>query len=42
MLTANAPEDLHSFRQQFDSIVTRFFRDNVVRQDYLLSRAVRP
>ena len=40
MLTANAPEDLHSFRQKFDAIVARFFRDNVVRQDYLLSRAV--
>ena len=40
MLTANAPEDLHSFRQKFDAIVARFFGDNVVRQDYLLSRAV--
>lgn len=40
-LTANAPERLHGFRQQFDSIVARFFRDNIVRQDYLLSRAAK-
>lgn len=41
MLGANAPSELESFRQQFDEIVARFFRDNLVRQDYLLSRATR-
>jgi SAM-dependent methyltransferase len=41
MLSANAPDQLQSFRQQFDSIVSRFFRDNLVRQDYLLSRALK-
>jgi hypothetical protein len=30
-----------SFRQQFDAIVHDFFRDNMVRQDYLLSRGIR-
>jgi SAM-dependent methyltransferase len=40
-LTAKAPDQLQLFRQQFDAIVTRFFRDNIVRQHYLLSRAVK-
>jgi SAM-dependent methyltransferase len=40
-LAAKAPEELHSFRQEFDSIVAGFFRDNIVHQDYLLSRAAR-
>jgi len=40
-LSANAPEELETFRQQFDAIVARFFRDNIVQQDYLLSRAAK-
>ena len=40
-LSANAPERLQEFRQEFDAVVSRFFRDNLVRQDYLLSRAAR-
>jgi SAM-dependent methyltransferase len=40
-LSENAPNQLQSFRQQFDSIVSLFFRDNIVRQDYLLSRALK-
>ena len=40
-LSENAPERLQEFRQEFDSLVARFFRDNLVRQDYLLSRAVK-
>ncbi len=40
-LSANSPGQLQEFRQEFDLIVSPFFRDNLVRQDYLLSRAVR-
>jgi SAM-dependent methyltransferase len=40
-LSTKAPERLQQFRQEFDSIVARFFRDNKVRQDYLLSRATK-
>jgi hypothetical protein len=40
-LSANAPERLQEFRQESDLIMSRFFRDNTVRRDYLLSRAVK-
>jgi SAM-dependent methyltransferase len=40
-LSASAPGQLQEFRQEFDSMVSRFFRDNQVRQDYLLSRAAK-
>ena len=40
-LNVNAPGRLHEFREEFDTIVSRFFRDNLVRQDYLLSRGLK-
>jgi len=40
-LGAHAPEQLAEFRSEFESIVSRFFRDNLVRQDYLLTRATK-
>jgi SAM-dependent methyltransferase len=38
-LSATDPGKLAAFRQEFDAIVAQYFRDNVVRQDYLLTRA---
>jgi len=40
-LSASDPERLRKFRQEFDSIVATYFRDNVVRQDFLLTRATK-
>ena len=40
-LAATDLERLVAFRKEFDSIVARYFRDNVVRQDYLLTRATK-
>jgi SAM-dependent methyltransferase len=40
-LSATDPDRLRVFRQEFDSIVALYFRDNVVRQDYLLTRATK-
>jgi SAM-dependent methyltransferase len=40
-LTATDRDRLHAFRQEFDAIVAEYFRDNVVRQDYLLTRATK-
>jgi SAM-dependent methyltransferase len=38
-LSATSPERLREFRQEFDAVVTQYHRDNLVRQDYLLTRA---
>ena len=38
-LEVSDPGRLRSFRQEFDSIVEQYLRDNLVRQDYLLTRA---
>jgi SAM-dependent methyltransferase len=38
-LSANDPERLRAFRQEFDEIVSEFYEDNVVRQDYLMTLA---
>ena len=40
-LSASDPERLEKFRQEFDSVVSRYLRDNVVRQDFLLTRATK-
>jgi SAM-dependent methyltransferase len=40
-LTATDRDRLHAFRQEFDAIVAEYFRDNIVRQDYLLTRAIK-
>jgi 2-polyprenyl-3-methyl-5-hydroxy-6-metoxy-1,4-benzoquinol methylase len=40
-LTTTSPEALAAFRQEFESIVAEYLHDNVVRQEYLLSRAVK-
>ena len=38
-LSATNPDKLRAFRQEFDAIVAQYLHDNVVRQDYLLTRA---
>jgi hypothetical protein len=35
------PGRLAQFRREFDELVAPYFEDNVVRQDYLLTRAVK-
>jgi SAM-dependent methyltransferase len=38
---AAEPERLATFRAEFDTLITLYFRDNVVRQDFLMTRAVK-
>lgn len=38
-LSATSPDQLRAFREEYDAIVAESMRDNVVRQDYLLTRA---
>jgi SAM-dependent methyltransferase len=40
-LSTTNPEALAAFRQEFESIVAEYLHDNVVRQEYLLTRAVK-
>jgi SAM-dependent methyltransferase len=40
-LSASDPEKLAHFRREFDAIVSEYFHDNIVRQDYMLTRAVK-
>jgi SAM-dependent methyltransferase len=42
MLSTSNPARLASFRREYDALVAPYFDDNVVRQDYLLTRAVKP
>ena len=38
-LAASQPERLEAYRAEFDAIVSQYMRDNLVQQDYLLTRA---
>jgi len=38
-LSATDPGRLREFRREFDAVVTQYCRDNLVRQDYLMTRA---
>ena len=40
-LSASDPARLAQFRREYDALVAPYFEDNVVRQDYLLTRAVK-
>ncbi len=40
-LSGTDPERLHTFRQEFDAMVANYFRRNIVRQGYLLTRAIK-
>jgi SAM-dependent methyltransferase len=39
MLSANDPGKLASFRAEFEGIVASYYKDNLVRQDYLMTAA---
>jgi hypothetical protein len=40
-LGASDPERLAQFRREYEALVAPYFEDNIVRQDYLLTRAVK-
>jgi len=40
-LSANDPSKLAAFRQQYDALVTEYFRENTVQQDFLMTRATK-
>ena len=40
-LSATNSDALPEFRQEFDAIVGEYLRDNIVQQNYLLTRAVK-
>jgi SAM-dependent methyltransferase len=41
MLSASDPARLAQFRREYDAIIRDYMQDNVVRQDYLLTRATK-
>jgi SAM-dependent methyltransferase len=41
MLSASDPERLAKFRREYDALIAPYFEDNIVRQDYLMTRAIR-
>jgi SAM-dependent methyltransferase len=41
-LSISDPARLARFREEYDALVAPYFEDNVIRQDYLLTRAVKP
>ena len=41
ILSASDPEKLAAFRQEYEALVAQYFVDNTVRQDYLMSRAIK-
>jgi hypothetical protein len=41
MLEASDPARLADLRREFDTLAVGYFRDNVFRQDYLLTRATK-
>ena len=38
-LAASDPARLEAYRAEFDAMAAPYLRDNIVRQDYLLTRA---
>jgi 2-polyprenyl-3-methyl-5-hydroxy-6-metoxy-1,4-benzoquinol methylase len=40
-LTASDPARLETFRREFEATVADYFEDNVVRQDYLITQAIK-
>jgi len=41
MLSGSDPERLAKFRREYDALTAEYFADNIVRQDYLLTRAIK-
>ena len=40
-LSASDPARLAQFRREYDALVAPYFEDNIIRQDYLMTRAVK-
>jgi SAM-dependent methyltransferase len=40
-LSATDPEKLKAFRGEYEALIAEYYEDNLVRQDYLLTRAVK-
>jgi len=40
-LEAGDPPRLAALRREFEALIAQYFEDNHVRQDYLLTRAIR-
>jgi len=41
MLGAKDPERLAQFRREYDAMILPYFEDNIVRQDFLMTRAIK-
>ena len=41
MLSKTDPAKLAEFRRESDAMVSEYFEDNIVRQDYLMTRATK-
>jgi SAM-dependent methyltransferase len=41
MLGASDPDKLAKFRREYDALIAPYFEDNIVRQDYLMTRAIK-
>jgi len=41
LLSSKDPARLAQFRREYDALISPYFEDNIVRQDYLLTRAVK-
>jgi hypothetical protein len=41
MLSTSDPAKLAQFRREYDALIAPYFEDNIVRQDYLMTRAVK-
>lgn len=41
MLSGSDPNRLAEFRREYDALVAPYFGDNIVRQDYLMTRAIK-
>src|SRR5438874_13464297 len=41
MLSASDPARLAQFRGEYDALIAPYFADNIVRQDYLMTRAIK-
>lgn len=40
-LSASAPARLQAFRREYDALVSEYLEDNLLRQDYLMTRAIK-
>jgi SAM-dependent methyltransferase len=41
VLSASAPEKLEQFRKEFEALAAEYLEDNLLRQDYLMTRATK-